>query len=328
MAHPDQLVCLDAGDGRVLWQRTVSAPQKVKTKSPQIGLTTPTPVCDGTHVWAATEPGTLACFAMDGMPKWSTSLKQFHSASPILAEGQILIGSNSSLASFCAEDGKPAWMADGLKPVDHGGGGAPGVMRLGETALALTPGGEAIRLRDGAVLARGLGQCHSSITPLVAGDLVFYNFGDGGYNHFPQGIQAVRLTLDGESVRGALLWRQERPRDTGSGLVDPVLYQGVIYHIARTGQAIWAWDALTGSPRELPKVVMDVFGHNFYPRPAVAGGCLYLIMNTGPCAIVRLGETAELAGMPDLVCPNSSPFFAGGRMYVRTLEGVLCLGSD
>src|SRR5262249_2322812 len=70
-AEPALLFCVDASDGRILWQRSngyddVGPDVQGKPPRGDAGNTTPTPVSDGRFVYAAFGTGIVACYHLKG----------------------------------------------------------------------------------------------------------------------------------------------------------------------------------------------------------------------------------------------------------------------
>ena len=65
------LVCLDADNGQILWQKTVKGLMGSGYHYGFSDSTTPCPATDGKYVWAINASGGMACFDFDGNEIWS-----------------------------------------------------------------------------------------------------------------------------------------------------------------------------------------------------------------------------------------------------------------
>jgi outer membrane protein assembly factor BamB len=104
------LLCFHTSDGRLLWQRRVADGNVLYRKN---NMASPSPVTDGSHVWALTGTGVLTAFDADGDRKWSRDLQeqygQFglkygYASSPLLYRNMIIVqvlhGTRTAGASY------------------------------------------------------------------------------------------------------------------------------------------------------------------------------------------------------------------------------------
>lgn len=99
--HPggDQLLllCLDRTNGDLLWERSLGDGNALHLKSND---SSPSPVSDGTHVWAVSGIGVVKAFTMDGEPVWSVDLQETYgpfgqnwgyASSPVLHNDKLIL---------------------------------------------------------------------------------------------------------------------------------------------------------------------------------------------------------------------------------------------
>jgi outer membrane protein assembly factor BamB len=220
-------------------------------------------------VFVSTAYGAVAAFALDGKPLWTfwtfapadkrrpllepATNNTFYGNSPVVAGPVVSCRHSGWVLGLERASGKPLWIHQQTDPpspklrqvVDHVG--TASVLRFGDTPVILQPRGLAQRASDGKVLAdpvlpamRGMAQNMYAVDP--ATNTVY--FGVGGHSGFEQwgehkfskGTYAVRLHLDGDVLRGELLWK----KDATLGDATAVFWRGKIY------SGGFALDAATG----------------------------------------------------------------------------------
>lgn len=98
------VISLDRATGKIVWQRDVPSPRKQdlhKSNSPA----SPSPVTDGQNVFAFFTDFGMISFDRDGKERWRLPLGPFNNpfgmgASPVLAEGLVLLNCDSESDSF------------------------------------------------------------------------------------------------------------------------------------------------------------------------------------------------------------------------------------
>lgn len=321
--QPDRLLCLRGRDGKVLWSRrngysSLPAGTKVPAKPPasaeRCGYATPTPVTDGKRVWACYGTGIVVCYDITGKRQWVRflnvrQLTEFgRSASPVLADGKLLV-SIGGLIALDAATGKTLWHARGAKP----GYGTPAIARVGETALAVTPGGDCVRLSDGRILATGLARTDYS-SPVVAGRVVCFA---------GPPIVAVQLPAKMASpLQIQKLWTFDDAE--GQFVASPVCHDDVLYCLSNEG-TLYALDAKAGRlvfEKELD--VPSASGRpgvepaNLYASLTLAGKHLILFNDIGNALVLAPGRKyRELARNYLDAGSGASPVPGGGLLLLR-----------
>lgn len=324
--EPDVLVCLDAATGKRLWRKAhklADMPAELNAKAPwqsgQYGQATPTPVSDGTCVWALFHTGIVACHEAGGSVRWVRWYKMRsrttygRTASPLLVAGRLVVHFGP-LACLDAATGKLLWRCDAAKATY----GTPAAARIGKTDVVITPRGDLVRLADGKLLASDLGHC-TYPSPVVRGRVVYF---------IDRAMTAVELPASaGETVRPKELWYDELE---GVFYASPVVRDGRIYTVDRAAN-YFVIDAATGKTLlrrtlELPPAG-DRDPPNVYPSLCLAGGRLLIANDAGDAILLQPGAKAAPGG------PNSLPAgsgataaFRGRRMFVRGGKFLYCIG--
>lgn len=327
-SEPSVLVCLDAGNGQILWQTTntyanVLAPAELEQAravypnldaAPQThnanGYTTATPVTDGERVYMVFGNGVAVCYDLDGKLVWARLVERpnhqwGHSASPVLA-GKILLVHVSQMTALDAITGKTLWST----PTAPGWGTA-GIVRVGDVDVVVTPKGHIMRVADGVNLARGVSQLTYS-APLVEGNTVYF---------IENGGKAIRLPDKiSEPFTVETLW-QTRPA-SDRYYASPVFYRDRIYAVHQQG-LFSIIDATTGAVLAEHKLAL---GGTVYPSVTLAGHFLFVSSDSGVTMVFDLNDECKQVARNTLEPFRSSPVFDGSRLYIRTLAGVFCIG--
>ena len=131
-------VALDRSSGRVLWRREIVRERKGPLRDPNKPAA-PSPVTDGENVYVFFQDAGLVSYGPDGNERWRVSLGPFNNpfglgASPILAEGKVIMVCDSETASFVIavdqDTGKLVWRQN--RPIAKRGYSTPVLWNPGE----------------------------------------------------------------------------------------------------------------------------------------------------------------------------------------------------
>jgi outer membrane protein assembly factor BamB len=115
--HQLETLCLDRGDGRILWRATLPAAKLESSIHPANGPATPTPTTDGHRVYVYFGSFGLAAYDFDGREAWRRPLPMpemmFASGSSPVIAGKLLIlaypGKSPALMAFDCSTGATVW---------------------------------------------------------------------------------------------------------------------------------------------------------------------------------------------------------------------------
>ena len=178
VADPALLFCVNAADGKILWQKSngfADLPDPIEGKLPRspAGNTTPTPVCDGQFVYAVFGTGIVACYDMQGERKWiqhfnlKPATEYGRATSPVLVGGKLLV-TLSYLIAIDTETGKQVWQNKAVPELY----GTPIAVKIDGADAVVMPSGQVVRVQDGKILAAGLGGLNFA-SPIVQDDTVY-----------------------------------------------------------------------------------------------------------------------------------------------------------
>lgn len=111
------VIALDRKTGKILWQREVPRPNKARLENVN-GPASPSPVTDGTNVYAFFQDFGLIAFDADGKEKWRMPMAAFNmfygfGASPILVDDKLILSVDQDLSAYLLavdkNSGKVKW---------------------------------------------------------------------------------------------------------------------------------------------------------------------------------------------------------------------------
>ncbi len=141
------VLCLDRESGAELWRRHVIA-ERTEPRHPLNDPASPTPVSDGANVYAFFSEFGLAAYGPNGELLWRVPLGPFEisqgmGASPILADGKVILiadqAKSSYLAAFDTDNGEMLWKTE--RPDGSGAFSTP-TIRLTDSAEEIVVSGQ------------------------------------------------------------------------------------------------------------------------------------------------------------------------------------------
>ncbi len=320
------------------------------------GHSFPTPVTDGKHIWVKYGTGVAACYDMEGNRRWMVATNGASQdidicPSPLLVDGKLIVevpadaivpghrsrrGAKAAkfdarMLALDAATGKKLWLSE---PYRHEAASAtPVPLRLtvpdrGSVTVACTGGGAVIRLDDGKMLIACMGAESGNGTPVAHAHRVFYSAANLK--------SAVELfAVDRDTVGARPVWSTYIPGEFSAG---QVYHEGVLYGL-RGGQGagpVVGIDAETGRLAHNVWPVMPTPGRAYMP-PAIAGQTLFTADDArifawqrtmpGTMVAVDVSDTPRVIARSFMEGLHAAPVFAGGKVFLRTRQSLLCIGS-
>jgi len=351
-----QVFCFDAVSGRLLWTGDVTrAPLKSDEEPFEVmedtGFAAPTVVTDGRRVYAIFATGDIGCFNFNGKSIWTRSLEipdssYGYASSLAMYRNMVLIqydqggveDEKSRLIALDGFSGQTVW--ETKRPVPNSWS-SPIVTKIGEQFQLLTCGdpwviaydpSKRIELWRATCLAGDIAPSLIYVphqnrqksdsgpsdkqTALRNGDFdAGLVFAIEPYSK----LVAIRPDGRGDVTETHIAWSIEEgapdicsPVSNGE-LIFLLTTEGLLscYKVA-DGKRLWEQDL-----RE-----------NFWASPSLVGDKLYLLTEEGVMLIVQSGpEYKELARCELGEECRASPAFAEGRIYIRGLENLYCIGN-
>lgn len=325
-----EVVCLDTSSGKTLWSRKM--PFTPYRHNRQNSFAASTPAVDAERVYINwISGGTFVALALDhaGNTLWRREMGKFKArhgagASPITLGGLMIVGNDNMETSFLAgldgKTGKTVWqikrnskMTSYITPAVHRPkGGSPEVVFVSE-ANGMT----AVDPQSGEKKweSEKLFTLKSVSSPVVAGSVIFATAGAGG-----AGRQSAAVR-PGDTLAGrdpTVAWKLDRdlpyvPTPIAIGEHLYILSEAGVMTcvVAATGKQVWQAD----------------LDEKFYASPVCVDERIYLVTRNGEMIVLKVGSEYKLLGKSKLPeKSDATPAIANGRMYIRTLNLLICIG--
>ena len=316
-----RLVGLDEKSGKVLHDLELFKLEKPGRIHNKNSHASPTPLIDGTRVYAHFGAGGTACVSTDGKVVWKQVLKYepVHGSGPspvLVGENLVLVADGGDAQSVVALDrktGAQRWRSP-RPPVPQGKKFSfctPLAVEVGGKPQLLCPAaGELVALdpASGRVLWLVRYEEGYSVVPrpVVGHGLVFFST---GYDR--PTFMAVKLGGAGDVTASHVAWKLDRAAPLNPS---PLLVGDELYLVSDQGVASCV-DAKSGSVHWSERL-----GGNFSASPLHAAGRLYFLDENGTCTVVKPGTEFES------LAKNS----VSGRTFASPvpLEGALLLRTE
>lgn len=335
-----QLWSVDRNKGVVEWKRPLSGGNVKLMKQ---NMSSPSPVTDGSAVWAMTGTGFLKAFDFTGKELWVRDIQKDYgkfglnwgyASSPLLHEDslyvQVLHGNNTDDPSYILrihkQTGKTLWRVE--RPTEAiqespDSYTTPTLIRNRKTLELVISGGDAVTGHDlatGRELWRGHGFNNGKdpyyrviASPVVHNDLVYVPTR-------VKPLQVFRAGGRGDITKSHLAFQFQNGPDVPTPVTDGKYFysindKGIAYCLdAKTGAQIY------GGQRLQPGT--------YSASPVLADGKIYITNEEGLTTVLRAGPKFEILAENALndYC-LSSPAISDGQIFLRTTGHVYCIGA-
>ncbi len=325
-----QVFCFDAFSGSLLWTGDVTrAPLKSDEEPFEVmedtGFAAPTVVTDSRRVYAIFATGDISCFDFNGKSIWTRSLgipdsSYGYASSLAIYRNLVLIqydqgGPEDEMSKLIGLDGfsgQTVW--ETKRPVPNSWS-SPIVNKIGEQFQLLTCGDPWVIAYEpvkGTELWRV--KCLSGdIAPslIYASGLVF------AIEPYSK-LVAIRPDGRDDVTASHIAWSIE---EGAPDICSPVSTGELIFLLTTDGLLI-CYKVADGT-----KLWEQDLRESFWASPSLVGDKLYLLTEEGVMLIVQAGpEYKELTRCELGEECRASPAFADGRIYIRGLENLYCIG--
>lgn len=324
------VLCLNAADGKTLWQRNFDALANKQHKFNSMASSTPAVDAERIYfTWGTSQKLTVIAFTHDGKTAWESDLgpvKRSHGfgSSPILHDDLVILSndqeSDGNLFALDRATGKVRWKLP--RAENHSNystpciytppGGKPQVVvvswRLGATAVDAASGKQLWQLPLFAdKQERAIG------SPSASGEYLIANC---AFTAGPKHVVVLKPGKTPGTMQEA--WRQEKsvPHIPSPILVGDRAYlwsdDGIVTCAKlATGQVVWQ-ERVEGT---------------FFGSPVCTGDKIFSVDKSCKVSAIAVADKFQLLGTNPLndLC-QSTPAIAGGRMFVRTWEKLHCIG--
>lgn len=349
----EQVVCLDAQTGELLWRDYLNVFQ-TDVPAPRVGWASMVGDPETGNVYLHSVSGLFRCYSADGKLLWERSLfEEFgrisgyggRTTTPIIDEDRVIVG----LVTINWGDMKTPPPRERFYAFDK---------RTGALLWVSTPGGRAtdtiysnpiVAVIDGvrmlicgnadggvcAIHARTgeplwtfrMSYRASNVSPVVDGKYVYMAHGEDNIDSLEFGrVQCIDATGRGDVTNTHGVWRVDGIK---AGYASLLVHDGILYVVTDNGQLI-AFDSKTGA-----KLWEHKLGTVGKGSPVWADGKLYVTEVNGNIHILRPSrekcESLSHVQVPGRTQAGhdeiyASPAIADGRIYFVTRDRTICVG--
>lgn len=318
------ILCLDADDGKILWESKYAAQEVTGAASRHPGPRSSPAVADGKVVTLGVG-GVLSCVnASDGKVVWRKDPfpkvvpRFFTSMSPIIVDGMAIAhlggDGNGALIAYDLSSGdeKWRWGAEGpayASPALLTVAGTKQIVTLSEGSVV------GVNAADGKLLWQlpfaPVRRAYNAATPIVDGSTVIYT-GAG------RGTFAVKIAKQGDKFAAEELWSNA---DLAPQFNSPVLEGGKLYGLSNQGR-LYCIDAKTGQTAWTDETQRDRSG---FGGMVDAGSCVLVLPSDSNLIVFKTdgSQYSELAHYKvSDTASYSCPVPAGNSLYVKDEQTI------
>jgi outer membrane protein assembly factor BamB len=334
------LWAVDRGRGVPLWKKRLSGGNTLQRKH---NMSSPSPVTDGTHVWAMTGTGVLRAFDFDGNEIWMRDfpaeygrfgMQYGYGASPLLFEDSLYVpvlhgyrtDDPSYVLRISKANGRTIWRVERPTEARYESPDAyttPALLRYADNVEIVVTGGDVVTGHDtntgrelwraGGLNPYGDGAYRLGASPFVFGDTIFVPSRE-------RPMLAFRAGGRGDVTKSHLLWSFGNGPDVPTPVTD-----GTYVYIVNDRGIMWCLDAKSGR---------EVYGRQrlrpstYSGSPVLADGKIYVTNEDGLTSVVKAGPAFEVLAENDFDdFTLSSPALSDGQIFIRTAKFLYAIGT-
>ena len=335
-----ELWCVDRNKGQVVWKRPLGAGNHIERKQ---NMSSPSPVTDGTHVWAMTGTGHLRAFDFAGNQIWARDIQADYgrfglnwgyASSPRLYQDalfvQVLHGMKTDDPSYLLRidknTGKTVWKVERPTAAIRESPDAyntPAIITHDGTAELVISGGDDVTGHDPATgkelwRSHGLNPRNDPNYRIIASTLIAGNVIISPTRESP--MLALKPGGRGDVTSTHRLWSFDRGPDVPSPVSD-----GKYVYVLTDRGVVHCLDLQTGKIVYGPARLRP---DNYSASPVLADGKIYVISeNDGVTSVFSAGPKFELLAENSLndYC-LSSLAVSEGQIFIRTTQYLWAIG--
>jgi outer membrane protein assembly factor BamB len=315
-------------DGKRVWEYRLTAEGPFAPVHDKHNLATPSPVTDGTLLYAWFGTGQIVALDMKGSVVWQRHLGREiapfeinwgHTSSPALHEDLLILLCDHDPASYILavdkKTGKDRWKADRGKArnsystplVVNGPNGAEMIVNSSQRVDAYDPA-------TGKLLWH-VGDANRFPIPMpVVHEGVVYM--SRGYRSSP--YLSLRPGGRGDITSSHVNWSQ----GSGAPYVSSLVYDRGLIYMANDVAVLTAAEAETGK-----KVWQERVEGTFSASPIAADGKIYFVSETGETFVIQGGSTPKIIARNRIAGRAlASPAASNGQLFIRTDAKLYAIG--
>jgi len=328
------ILCLNTGDGRILWERGYETEARIQHVDNCFASSTPVVDEECVYItWGAPDQLVLLALDHNGQEKWRRNLGVFQcghgsAISPILCGDLVVLSNDDRAQSFLVavdrNTGTTRWRIERrsgkasyatpciFKPKD-----GPRQLIFGSTAEGIA----GVDPDTGSViwqiseLPRNTPSTRWISSPTTSHGLVIATYAVGSH-----GLQVIAVRPGSKTKNtGPFL---EYTIETCVPSVPCPLVIGDLLFLCTNDGILSCHKVLTGE-----RLWSERLGADFYASPICVNGRLYCISKKGVAFVLAASEAFELLARNPLgEMTYATPAIAGGRMYLRTYSHLISIG--
>ncbi len=324
-------LCVDAADGRTLWNVPVFAQEGAKAPGihSKNSHASPTPVFHEGRLYLHFGHQGTACLDLSGQKIWEN--RQFFytpvhggGSTPIVVGNNLIFSCDGSEEQFVAalrlKDGSVAWKFQ--RPTDAKRKFAfatPECITVNGRQQLITPGADVVNALD-PTTGEEIWRCHyegySVVPKPVYGNGLVYIC----TSFDTPDVLAIKPDGKGDVTETHIAWQvaqNKRPPCTASMVLD-----GTNLFWVSDGGLASCVDALTGE-----SIWCERVGKGYSASPILADGHLYFLDETGTCTVLEASRTFKILSQNTLPGQRTLASLAAtqGTLFLRSEEGLYCI---
>jgi outer membrane protein assembly factor BamB len=333
------LWCVERTKGTPVWKKLLGEGDAKLRKQ---NMSSPSPVTDGTNVWALTGTGLLKAFDFKGNEIWARDIQKDYgrfglnwgfASSPLLHEDSLYVpvlhGMKTDDPSYILrinkKTGKTIWRAERPTPAIRESPDAyitPALLRHNGTLELIISGGDCVtghEIATGKELWRsyGLNPGNDPFYRIVNSPVVMDGMIYAGAKNRP--YLALRAGGRGDVTNSHRAWIIESGPDVPTPVTD-----GKYLYIVRDNGGFLCLDAKTGKEIYAPQRLKP---GTYSSSPVLADGKIYATNEEGTTTVVKAGPQFEILSENALNDYSlSSPAISDGQIFLRTAQHLYCIG--
>jgi outer membrane protein assembly factor BamB len=322
------ITALDRSTGHSAWEYQLPAREPLPSVHDKHNLASPSPVTDGSRVYAWFGNGQIVAVDLDGKLVWQKHLgadygpfdiNWGHGSSPVVHNDTLFLLCHHDPASYLlaldARTGAVRWKTNAVRGVISYS--TPLVIPTASATEIVVNASDGLTSYD-AVTGERVWHIPEDNrfpipTPLFQDGVIYAS---RGYRSSP--FMAIRPGGKGNLSSSHVIWRAP----SGGPYISSLLYyDGLIYMVGDVG-VLTVTDAKTGE-----RVFQQRIGGVYSASPVAGDGKIYLVSEDGQTTVVSAGRTPRVLARNKLNARLlASPAIAGGQLFLRADDAVYAIG--
>jgi len=322
------IAAFDRNTGTRAWEHALDAEGDLQPVHDKHNLASPSPVTDGSRVYAWFGTGQLVALDMKGTVVWQRHLaKEYgpfninwgHASSPALYKDSLILLCYHSPASYLlsvdAATGKTRWKID--RGADVLSYSTPIVVDAPRGPELIVNTSEGVEAHDPDTGERLWHFAEPNRFPIpVASPHEGTVYLTRGSRSGP--YMAIKTGGRGDISKTHVAWHVP----TGAPYVPSAVHYNGLFYMAGENGIVNAVDAATGE-----RAWQERIGGIFTASPVAGDGKVYLVSETGETVVIQAGRTPKVLARNTLDGHFvASPAIAGGRLFLRADDRLIAIG--